>query len=95
MFYDVTNRETFNELSSSINYLISVINGVKIYLIGNKIDLNHLKVIETSEINDLSKQNQLNFMEVSCLNGKNVERSFNTFLAHIVTDILTKEVKIG
>ena len=91
IFYDMTDRDSFNGLSSSINYLVSNMNGVKLFLIGNKGDMSHLKVIETGEISDFSRQNLLNFSEVSCLNGKNVERSFNQFMAQIVTDILFKE----
>jgi Ras-related protein Rab-11A len=72
---------------------VASVNGIKLFLIGNKAEMVHLKVIETSEISDFSRQNQLNFSEVSCLNGKNVERSFNQFMVQIVTDILFKEGK--
>jgi len=94
VFYDVTDRDSFNNLGASIEFLIAQVHGIKVYLVGNKTDLTHLKVIETPEIGDFSRQKQLNFMEVSCLNGRNVERSFNQFMAQIVTDILFKEGKL-
>lgn len=90
ILYDTTDRDSFNALPAAINYLVATVNGIKLFLVGNKSDMVHLKVIETTEISDFSRQNQLNFMEVSCLNGRNVERSFNQFMAQIVTDVLFK-----
>lgn len=90
ILYDTTDRDSFNALPAAINYLVATVNGIKLFLVGNKTDMAHLKVIETTEISDFSRQNQLNFMEISCLNGRNVERSFNQFMAQIVTDVLFK-----
>ena len=91
MFYDVTDRETFNELTSQINYLVSTINEVKIFLVGNKLDLKHIQVIENTTISDFARKNQLNFMEISCLDGKNVDKSFTVFMKQIAIDVLAHE----
>ena len=85
LMYDVSNRKTFENLTSWINEIKSFISDAPLVLVGNKIDLRDPKSSEyiskedgirkAKEIDGLHK-GTVNFIETSALYGQNVEEAF-------------------
>jgi small GTP-binding protein len=75
--YDITKYETFVNVN---NWLKKVRDNcdpdVQIYVIGNKIDLEHLRSVSKEEGIKYCKENDLVFAEVSALRSTNIEELF-------------------
>ena len=80
LFYDVMNKESFN----NITYWIQTIKNTKgdngnyeLFLIGNKIDGNEKRVIEKKTAEKLAETYKIKYFECSCLNKINVYEILN------------------
>ena len=80
LFYDVTNKESFD----NINYWINKIKEAKgnngdyeLFLIGNKIDNNENRVISPIMAKKLAETNKIKYFECSCLNKINIYEILN------------------
>eukprot|EP01128_Nolandella_sp_AFSM9_P000580 TRINITY_DN10730_c0_g1_i1.p1 TRINITY_DN10730_c0_g1~~TRINITY_DN10730_c0_g1_i1.p1 ORF type:complete len:1140 (-),score=217.46 TRINITY_DN10730_c0_g1_i1:96-3515(-) len=83
--YDITNRESFQKVSS---WLLDVKEApgnefTQVLLIGNKNDLEEKREVETEEGLDFAKRQGLFFMETSAMSGSNVHRAFQILLQEI------------
>ena len=78
MVYAIDNDESFKHLESWLNEIRTHSNpDVKIFLIGNKIDLEEKRKIETNEGENFKNQNKLElFMESSAKTGFNAQNIF-------------------
>lgn len=78
LVYDVTNKESFNNLDDWLMQVRSYSNSAaKIYLVGNKVDLVALRQVSVAEHNNYIDKNRLNGgLFVSAKTGENVVRSF-------------------
>ena len=78
LIYDVTNVVTFNNIK---NWLIQIKENttekVKIVLVGNKIDEEHLRKVSFDEGKKLSDEFNLEFFETSAKNNIRVEETFS------------------
>lgn len=76
--YDITDRETFNNVSSWVEECKN--NGpstITLVLVGNKIDLEDKRQVTYEEGEDFANRNNMQFFETSALNGTNIDKLFN------------------
>merc|ERR1712224_328998 len=77
LVYDITRRETFNHLANWLEDARQHANpNMTIMLIGNKVDLEHKRVVTKEEGAQFAKDNGLIFLETSAKTAQNVEEAF-------------------
>ncbi len=87
LLYDITQNETFEAISSWMEDIESLKGkGFPIVLIGNKIDLEEMRVVETKEGQNLAKQYKINFFETSNKDGTNIEKACLSLINIIVNE---------
>lgn len=52
-------------------------------LVGNKIDLKHLRAVNTEDAQEFAEQNKMMFIETSALDATNVESAFITTIQRV------------
>jgi small GTP-binding protein len=76
LIFDVTNRESFENIHLWMEQIRSISNkSVYLMLVGNKIDLNNRKV-STEEAKKLAKTYSIEYMETSAKSNINVKETF-------------------
>ena len=86
--YDITNRDTFNNVSNWVEQCKN--NGpstISLVLVGNKEDLEDKRVISYEEGEDFANRNNMQFFETSALSGKNINEMFNGSVEIIIRNI--------
>ena len=87
LIYDVTNQLTFENVTNWINQIKEEASDkVTIFLVGNKIDDEKNRKVETEEGEKLAKDFQLKFYETSAKTGINVEVTFKD-LVQIIDEV--------
>jgi GTPase SAR1 family protein len=85
LVYDITKRESFDNLSRWLNEL--KINEAHpdslIMLVGNKSDLETQRIVTQEEAINYAKNNGLMFIETSALESINVEKAFESLINNI------------
>ena len=77
LVYDVTNRESFNNVRNWMSQItINAEVGISVDLVANKLDLVEKRVVSFEEGEALAKEFKTSFMEVSAWSGQNVNESF-------------------
>lgn len=76
LIYDITNRESFENILNYMSYVEKYTekNGIKL-LIGNKYDLDSLRKVTFEEGEKLGKKYGMPFVETSAKNSKNIHKS--------------------
>jgi len=88
LVYDVTRRETFDHLTRWLEEARQNANAnLVIMLIGNKIDLEHRRVVTTEEGQKFATEHGLIFLETSAKTAHNVEEAFTATAAAIYKNI--------
>ena len=84
LIYDVTDTNSFNWCKKKLEELEEIFifakKGIKVYLIGNKIDLEDKRVVSKEDGYNLSLDYNLIYMETSCKYYYNVVNTFETIL---------------
>jgi Ras-related protein Rab-27A len=80
LFFDVTNRESFNEIDSHFSKIENYNDSKEIILLGNKIDNNDKRIVKKQEAKDKADQFGIKYFEISCLNGINVIEVLNEII---------------
>ena len=82
--YDITKINTFRNIKKWMDSIkICITSDVPIMIIGNKIDLYHLREVSIDYGIALANQYNLLFVEASALDSTNVELAFNYFSKYI------------
>ena len=86
--YDITNRESFEQLDTWIDNLLSRAEPeIVVMLIGNKLDKVRqdpsLREVDFDEGENLAQKNDFIFMETSAFASENVSSAFETLLSKI------------
>ena len=77
LVYDITNRDSFEHISSWIEDCLSQSpKTVFMVLVGNKSDLNEQRKVSTEEGQQMARNNNLIFFETSAKSGENVDKIF-------------------
>ena len=96
LVYDVTQRSSFNNITSWINDLKEInISNRPVILIGNKIDLIETRQVEKEEGEQLADNHGFLFKEISVKLNSNVATIFNELAEHILKKIETKQIIIN
>jgi len=101
LVYDITRRETFVQLEKWLTEAReNASQNMVIMLIGNKLDLEHKRVVKREEGMEFARKNKLIFLETSAKTAENVEKAFVQTATSIYNNIqkgvydLKKEVGI-
>ena len=82
--YDITRKETFDNIDKWRNELINSCNQeVTIMLIGNKCDLEEQRQINTEQGEEKAKSFGFSFLETSAYSGENLEKGFEMLIKEI------------
>ena len=82
--YDITRKETFDDIDKWRNELIASCNQeVTIMLIGNKCDLEERRQISKEQGEEKAKSFGFSFLETSALSGENLENGFESLIKEI------------
>lgn len=91
LIYDVTCRQTFDNLQSWIDFVNNVEN-TSIVIVGNKIDLENERVVSTEEGQAFADSKKMDFFEVSAKEETNLQYMlFNSIAPLSVFENLTRE----
>ena len=91
LVYDITNRQSFEEIKNYYNQNIKeqCKKNIKIILLGNKTDLEDNREVPPEEGAKFALENNYIFMETSCLKNTNVANAFETLIE--ITNIEIKK----
>jgi small GTP-binding protein len=81
LFFDVTNRESFNEIDSHFSKIENYNDSKEIILLGNKIDNNDKRIVKKQEAKDKADQLGIKYFEISCLSGINILEVLNEIIS--------------
>lgn len=86
--YDITNQSSFDAIPAWLQELRAFVPATCcIFLIGNKCDLEHLRVVKKDVADRFARENALSFLETSALEKTNVDKAFE-WLAKSVYDVV-------
>lgn len=93
LVYDITNEASFDDLSFWMEDLENTCKkGYITHLVGNKTDLENIRVISTEKGKNFAKDKGFSFSEVSAKNGNNINFLFET-LAESLSNKVEQEEK--
>jgi small GTP-binding protein len=93
LVYDVTRRETFDNLESWYKEAKDVTPSISLILVGNKIDLVEDRVVTKEEGEEMAKNLTLSYIETSAKTGENINDAFKMLaLQKINRFMFTEEV---
>ena len=82
--YDITRKETFDDIDKWRNELVSSCNKeVTVMLIGNKCDLEDKREVLKEQGEEKAKSFGCAFLETSALNGDNIDKGFELMVSEI------------
>ncbi|MHA1144876.1 MAG: GTP-binding protein [Candidatus Helarchaeota archaeon] len=84
--YDITRKETYDELDEWVENLRNYCGDIPSILMGNKVDLADQRKVTKEEGEAYSKKINVPFFETSASSGENVEESFK-----LLSDLLLKQ----
>ncbi len=96
--YDITNRQSFDDLNFWLNDIEKIANKntVKL-LVGNKCDLEDKREVTFQEGKDFADNNGMKFIETSATTNQNVDEAFEILIDEVIKnykDILVTEWRI-
>ena len=90
LVYDVTNAQSFENIKKWIDSIKQCAKkDVVITLIGNKCDLNNIKVIDTETGQKLADEYGIKFFETSVKNSVNIEKIFTCIAQDIFSNLVS------
>ena len=84
--YDITKKESFDNIKNWIIDLQSVESDIKGIILGNKNDLSGKREVNINELKSLGEQFNMPFMEVSAKNNVNVNEGFDIIVNELLKD---------
>ena len=90
--YDITNRESFNNIKNWIRDLQNVGNDVRAAILGNKLDLESNRVIKHEEIEEICREYNMPFLETSARENINVNEGFDLIVNELFKDKTQEQI---
>ena len=92
VMYDLTNRDSFENIKSWINLIKQATSNKTVILIANKLDLaKDERIVSESEGEKLAKDNDIMFFEGSVSTGENVDKIFIKIAETIYTNLIEEK----
>ena len=86
LVYDITNHQTFRNIPRRLEEARRhVAPESVIMLVGNKLDLRHLRTVETGEGRDYADQEEISFIEASAADSTNVVNIFDSIINQMLS----------
>lgn len=93
LVFDIARHLTFMNIERWLKELQDYADAnIVIMLVGNKSDLNHLRVISTDEATHFAEKNNLSYIETSALDSTNVDKAFEQILTKIYKTVSQKAI---
>jgi len=90
--YDVTRKDSFSNVRKWLRYVEEFAErNVKVSLIGNKIDLEDQREVETKEAEEMAQEFCIPWFETSAYTGEHVQDAFLMTAKQIYVDVLQRE----
>ena len=91
LIYDITSRESFNNLYKYYNMFKFALNDIEnqykkkmLYIVGNKYDLRMNRLVSENEASQMAQKYEAKYLEVSAKNGINIDRLFDAIIQYII-----------
>lgn len=94
--YDITNRETFNNLDrwiKEIDYFNMDKNVIK-YIVGNKKDLNKHREVELYQLKKFCKNKNINYSESSIQDINSLNEIFENIIEELYFNLINKKIEL-
>ena len=96
LVYDMTKHDSYEDAAKWLKELRDHADAnIVIMLVGNKSDLEHLRVVQTSDAAKYAEHEGLSFIETSALESTNVESAFQNILTEIYRLMNKKQMQEG
>ena len=96
--YDITNRQSFDDINFWLNEIKEKANkNTVLLLVGNKCDLEDERKVSFQEGKDFADNNGIKFIETSAKTNQNVDEAFEILIDEVIKnnkDILVNERRI-
>ena len=94
--YDITRRSTFDSLASWCSGVREQCGpNCPIVLVGNKVDLDHIRQVPTAAADAFAKSQGISFFETSALDNRNVSAAFDNLAQQVLHKVLDDSVARG
>ena len=85
LLYDITDRNTYEDLNNWINYItLNTDSNSVVLLVGNKTDLAEQRAVSFEEGLEFAKSHDFLFIETSARDNYHVEEAFTTLISEII-----------
>ncbi len=91
LVFDVTRRETFENIDNWYNEFIQASENISLILVGNKIDLEDKRLVSTEEGEEVAQKLELSYIETSALTGENIDDAFRILALQMIKRYFTTE----
>ena len=91
LVFDVTRKETFNNINEWYQEIKSITPDINLILVGNKIDLEDKKQVSSEEGEKLGKDMGISYIETSAKTGDNIGDAFRMLALELVKRFFTAE----
>jgi small GTP-binding protein len=93
LVFDVTNRNSFENIETWHNEVIKSSPLLSLILVGNKIDLTNDRKVNTEEGEELAQKLKLSYIETSAKTGENIEDAFKMLALQLIQKyVITQEI---
>ena len=92
LMYDITNRETFEHISNWVENIKEICSSLPIVLVGNKCDMDELRIVTEEEGREIAKKYNMSFFEASGKTGINVKEAFYEISEQIIKGVQRKRM---
>lgn len=94
LVFDITNSESFEELSSWLNDLHTfACPNAYILLVANKVDLEQHRQVGQEEVKSYAQTHQLEVIETSAASGQNISAAFSRLAMEVLTRVKSGALK--
>eukprot|EP01126_Amoeba_proteus_P017304 TRINITY_DN1827_c0_g1_i19.p1 TRINITY_DN1827_c0_g1~~TRINITY_DN1827_c0_g1_i19.p1 ORF type:complete len:127 (-),score=21.21 TRINITY_DN1827_c0_g1_i19:76-456(-) len=92
LVYDLVQKESFDNIERWLAELRQhADSNIEIMLVGNKLDMCHLREVPTERAKAFSNENNLSFIETSAKDNENVESAFEKLITQIADQQMSRQ----
>lgn len=81
--YDITKYSSFNNIKKWITELDENTENIQVILVGNKLDMEHLREVPIYVAKNFAEKNNMCFIETSAFNATGIDVAFHTLISAI------------